>query len=274
MKARIFVIEDNPTNLELMVYLLKAFEYETDSALNGEDGLASISQNPPDLVICDIHLPGKSGYEIVQQLKSMHRTRMIPIIAVTAFAMVGDRDKLLAAGFDGYISKPITPETFVHQIAQFLPTREAPGKVPAIEEHKPSPVYGGNKTTILVVDNSPVNLDLITETLKPFGYQVTAVNGVAEALKQLEKEIPDLILSDLHMPGASGYDLLDYVKKDFRFRAVPFIVITSSVWGDKDRNLCLDLGASRFILRPIEPQELLAEVRGCLKNSDYPSTPG
>jgi CheY-like chemotaxis protein len=80
------------------------------------------------------------------------------------------------------------------------------------------------------------------------------------ALDLVQGFVPDLILSDLHMPNRDGFSLLKTVKADERLSAVPFIFISSSVWGDKDRNLALELGAARFILRPIEPQALLAEI--------------
>jgi CheY-like chemotaxis protein len=77
-------------------------------------------QVKPELIICDIQLPKMDGYEVVRRLKADPKTRSIPIIAVTALAMVGDRDRIIAAGFDGYLAKPIDPETFVQEVVAFL----------------------------------------------------------------------------------------------------------------------------------------------------------
>jgi CheY-like chemotaxis protein len=120
MSAHILVIEDNAANLELMTYLLKAFGYTTLTAWDGEAGLQAATQEVFDLIICDIELPGLSGYEVAQRLKQRTETSKIPLVAVTAYAMVDDHEKALAAGFDGYISKPIEPELFVSQIESFL----------------------------------------------------------------------------------------------------------------------------------------------------------
>jgi CheY-like chemotaxis protein len=120
LASQILVIEDNPANLELMIYLLRAFGHTTLSALDGEEGLARAMQDRPDLIICDIHLPKMDGYEVARRLKLDPECRTIPAVAVTASAMVGDRDRVLKAGFDGYLTKPITPETFVGQIEAFL----------------------------------------------------------------------------------------------------------------------------------------------------------
>jgi CheY-like chemotaxis protein len=121
MTGRILVIEDNPANLELMRYLLRAFGYSVVTASDGVEGIDMARRELLDLIICDIHLPQVDGYGVARFLKNHPVLRRLPLIAVTALAMVGDREKVLAAGFDGYIDKPIVPETFVSQIALFLP---------------------------------------------------------------------------------------------------------------------------------------------------------
>jgi CheY-like chemotaxis protein len=118
--ARILVIEDNPANMELMAYLLRAFGHEPLFAHDGKQGIDVACRCSPDLVICDVHLPEIDGYGVVQHIKKQPALRFVPVIAVTALAMVGDQDKLLAAGFDGYISKPIDPESFVPLIEKFI----------------------------------------------------------------------------------------------------------------------------------------------------------
>jgi len=119
---------------------------------------------------------------------------------------------------------------------------------------------------ILVVDNSPVNLHMMHSTLEPFGYQVTSAASAKEGLEIASKNAPDLILSDLHMPEADGYDFLKAVRADPDLRAVPFAMISSTVWRDVDPGVALSLGASKFILRPIEPHKLIAEIEECLAN--------
>src|SRR5207245_2958993 len=88
---------------------------------DGEKGLEMANRERPDLIVCDVHLPTLDGYQVAARLKGDPGFRHVPLVAVTAMAMVGDRDKVLAAGFDGYIAKPIVPETFVSEIERFLP---------------------------------------------------------------------------------------------------------------------------------------------------------
>lgn len=118
--AKILIIEDNPTNLELMTYLLEAFGHLPVTAADGPTGLDIARRDNISLIICDIQLPHMDGYEVVHQLKNDVHLRHIPVIAVTAYAMVGDRDKALNAGFNGYMAKPIDPEMFVAQIEKLL----------------------------------------------------------------------------------------------------------------------------------------------------------
>lgn len=120
MGLRILVIEDNPTNLELMLYLLRAFGHRTSAARDGEEGVEAAIATLPDLILCDIALPKLDGFGVARRLKGDDRVRDIPLVAVTASAMVGDRDKVLATGFDGYITKPIAPETFVQDVERFV----------------------------------------------------------------------------------------------------------------------------------------------------------
>lgn len=120
MRARILVIEDNPANLELMRYLLQSFGHTVLTAPDGEAGVAMVRSERPDLVLCDVQLPKLDGIGVAREIRSDATLRDVPLIAVTAFAMVGDRDKMLQAGFDGYLPKPITPETFLQEIESFL----------------------------------------------------------------------------------------------------------------------------------------------------------
>jgi CheY-like chemotaxis protein len=120
--ARVLVIEDNPESLDLMVYLLKAFGHIALSARDGLEGIEAARREHPDLILCDIQLPDADGVEVCRQLKKDPALRGIPLIATTAYAMVGDREKLLGEGFNGYMSKPITPQTFIDLMAPYLPT--------------------------------------------------------------------------------------------------------------------------------------------------------
>ena len=115
------MIEDTAHNLELMTYLLEAAGHSVTPATTGAQGVELAGRLSHDLVLLDLQLPDTSGYDVLAQLRSGDTTGDLPVVAVTANAMVGDRDAALAAGFDGYLPKPIEPRTFKRDIEAFLP---------------------------------------------------------------------------------------------------------------------------------------------------------
>lgn len=121
MVATILIIEDDDASRELLMYLLEAAGYATLTAADGGAGLRVALESRPDLVLCDLQMPVLNGFEVIRQLHADPQWRRIPMIAVTAFSMPGDREAVLAAGFDAYMSKPVTPETFVRQVEAYLP---------------------------------------------------------------------------------------------------------------------------------------------------------
>lgn len=263
--AQLLIIEDNPENLELMTYLLRAFGHDTRCTDEGERGVAMAREEHPDMIVCDVQLHGIDGYEVVRRLKSDPQVRDIPIVAVTALAMSADRAKGLATGFDGYIAKPIDPEAFVRQVEAFLPVLKR-GRVPefAAQQATQASTLPARRERILAVDDSPTNRELIYQTLTPFGYDVQLAHTVPAALELAASIELDLILSDLHMPGEDGFNLIRQVKANPHLAGLPFMFISSSVWGEQERTAALQLGVTRFLLRPIEPQTLLHEVASCL----------
>lgn len=265
MAARIFVIEDNSANLELMRYLLAACGYEPVTFEDGQVALEAAQIKAPDLIICDIQMPQMDGYAILNRLRAIPALARTPVVAVTALAMVGDRDKILAAGFDGYLSKPIEPETFVAQVEKWLPPSlrsELTASRAATTMSLAGPAPTGR--TILAVDNMPTNLELITSVLEGAGYRVVTAAGAGTALRLASHAPPDLILSDVCMEEGNGYDFIRKVKSDAGLRRIPFVFITSTAATEKERQKGLALGAAKYLFRPIEPQALLAEIAACL----------
>ena len=117
---RILVVEDNETNLYLIRFILEKSGYEVIEAREGVVGVELAVKEKPDLILMDIQLPDINGLEATKRIRASEADDDIPIIALTSFAMVGDREKALAAGCTGYIEKPINPETFIAEIEKYL----------------------------------------------------------------------------------------------------------------------------------------------------------
>lgn len=270
--AKILVIEDNADNLELMLYLLEAFGHTPLAAHDGEEGMESAQRERPDLIVCDLQMPKVDGFEVARRLKQHPVLRSIPLVAVTAYAMVGDREKVLAAGFDGYLTKPIEPQTFVPRLeALLLPDQRTAGLRPSTAPHplaaENTPATQAARATILVVDNTAANRQLMQGLLEPFGYRVLVAAGAREGLDLAHSTPPDLIISDVHMPELDGFDFIRMVKADTQLAAIPFIFLSSTMQAGHDYGSGLALGARKFVLRPIEPQRLLAEIEELLEKS-------
>ncbi len=119
--ARVLVVEDNDMNMQLVEYLLEEGGYQIVKAASGEKALSiARGDDPVDLILMDIHLPDIDGLSVVREMKNDARTSAIPILALTAHAMRGDKDRFLDAGCDGYISKPIDVKTFLASIRQYM----------------------------------------------------------------------------------------------------------------------------------------------------------
>jgi two-component system, cell cycle response regulator DivK len=123
---RILIVEDNELNMKLLRDVLEAYGYATITTGEGGAAFALAREKRPDLILMDLQLPDISGFDAVRHLKEDEKTRPIPIVAVTAFAMVGDERKALTSGCDGYIAKPILLRDFLNLVEKFI---GAPGEL-------------------------------------------------------------------------------------------------------------------------------------------------
>jgi two-component system cell cycle response regulator len=267
--TRILLIEDNAINMELMLYMLRAWGHHVTTATNAVHGLELARRERPQVIISDVQLPGMDGYEFARIAKADPELRDIPLMALTAYAMVGDRERARAAGFDRYFSKPIEPAAFMAALESVLPDRGPP---PVVDRSTPGPAQAvpselsalRPRTRLLLVDDGHFNLDFKRTLFEPAGYSVATAGNVTAALALLHGEPFDLVLSDVVMRGGSGFDLLRQVRADSSLRDMPFILLTSSCTDERSRAIGLELGANRYLVRPIEPEALLAAIRDCL----------
>ncbi|MHB1123967.1 MAG: response regulator [Ramlibacter sp.] len=126
MTAQILVVEDTPANMKLITMLLRKAGHQVLQASNAEEAIALTRAQRPDLVLMDIQLPGMDGLAATRILKQDESTRGIPVVALTALAMRGDRQRMIAAGCDGYIAKPIQYRSFLDEVNRLLRERTAP----------------------------------------------------------------------------------------------------------------------------------------------------
>lgn len=117
---RVLVIEDNENNLYLIRFILEKNGYEVIEAMTGKSGMEAAAKEKPDMILMDIQLPDITGYEVTRRIRAFEADGEVPIIAITSFAMTGDKEKALEAGCTGYIEKPINPETIIMEIEKYF----------------------------------------------------------------------------------------------------------------------------------------------------------
>src|SRR5213593_152254 len=223
--ARILVVEDSPDIRVLIRMLLEGAGHEVTTAADGREGVEATRRERPDLVIMDLSLPLLSGWEATRQIKSDPATASTIVLAVTAHAMHGDRERALAAGCDGFLAKPIDEETFAATIASSLGRRETGAAAP------PAPFFesGEEKARILGVDDQPEVAALLQADLETDGHTVVSAAGTAQAISLFQQDGRfDLAIVDVMLGSESGYDLageLIAISPDY----LPVLLVTAGV---------------------------------------------
>ncbi|HEY1433858.1 MAG TPA: response regulator, partial [Thermoanaerobaculia bacterium] len=257
--AKVLVVEDSPDVRALIQMLLEAGGHETVAVTDGRAAIAAARDAAPDLILMDLSLPIVSGWEATRQIRADPKASAIPIVAVTAHAMQGDRERALAAGCDGFIPKPIDEATFAARVTAFLgvrpgPSRPAPGRVT---------LPGGGPGRILVVDDQPEVADLLKIDLEVDGHDVVVATSSAEAIAAFGSDgRVDLCVIDVMLGGGdSGYALTRQLTEGSP-EYCPVLLVTA---GTIDREKGFRVGADDFIGKPIETVELRARARSLIR---------
>ena len=251
---RILLVEDNPVNRRLAQFLLKSQGYIVYEAATGGEALELARTHLPDLILMDLQLPGLDGFAATRILKEDAATADIPVVALTAYAMKGDREKALEAGCDGYITKPIDTKEFPFAVSRYLASAGAKGVESGV----------GTGAKILVVDDNEQNLALIRTILRRNGHDSVLARSGEEALRQVLQDPPDLIILDVMMPGMDGIEVCRRLKDDEETRLIPIVIMTA-LDQPEDKIRGIEAGADDFLTKPVNQPELVARVRTALK---------
>jgi len=275
----ILIVEDNEKNLQLVRDLLQVKGYRTLEAETAELGIELARRHTPHLILMDIQLPGMDGMAALGQLKADPTTAKTPVIALTAFAMKDDRQRFLSAGFDGYLVKPINTRELPGVVRELCerqgshpgPLSERQGSHPdPLSERAREPMMEQTRK-VLVVDDTPRNIQLLDAILSPRGYTVVAASSGTEALEKVRVEAPDLVLLDIVMPRMSGYEVAQRLRADPATRFLPIVMVTA-LGAQEEKVKAIEAGADDFLTKPINQLELLARVKSLLRIKEYHDT--
>lgn len=251
MNARILVVDDNPANLELMLYLLSAYGFDATGVGDAASALQAARTGDYDLTLSDVLMPGIDGYELARRYRESSELRDRKLVAVTALAMPGDRERLLAAGFDGYIAKPIDPKSFAREIASYV--TDDPAEANAL---------------VLVVDDEPANRLLLRTILEYGGYRVAEAKNALEGLRQVRERRPQLVIVDLYMPAENGVDFVKNLRSDPLTRDTLVALHTATAPSAALDGFMEVAHIACNIPKPSEPPEVLRLVAEALQHGN------
>lgn len=265
----ILVVEDNELNMKLVRGLLGLGAYRILEAADAEAALELAGRELPDLILMDIQLPGMDGLTATRKLKADDRLGHIPVVALTSYAMAGDEKKAVAAGCDGYLTKPIDTRSFIGKVEAFL----APDPADLEDEGQAGgvpqpPARVRSQPLVLLVDDEPKNVKLLSAKLAGQPYTIKSAFDGAEALEMVSQHQPDLILLDVMMPGMDGYEVTRRLKQEEATRGIPIIMITA-LDGPEDKAKGMALGAEEFLTKPVNTAELLARLGSMVKLKQF-----
>ena len=244
---RILITEDNPINRDMLSRRLQRKGYDVLTAENGSVGLSQATAHHPDLILMDMSMPVMDGWEATRRLKANPVTCKIPVIALTANAMLGDRERAMEAGCDEYEMKPI-------DLSRLLI------KIEAMFEKTSSTVQAGPRVfNLLIVDDNRMNREVLGRRLKCPEYQVIEARSGREAIEIIQKGSIDLVMLDSMMPEMSGLDVLKEIRAEHSIIDLPVIMVTAKEQTD-DVVGALEAGANDYVTKPLNFPVVLARI--------------
>jgi two-component system cell cycle response regulator len=276
MTARVLIVDDILSNVKLLEAKLTAEYFEVVTASNGEQALARIAAEMPDIVLLDVMMPGMDGFEVCRRIKANPKTAHIPIVMVTALDQPSDRVTGLDAGADDFLTKPVDDTALFARVRSLvrlkmmtdeLRMREETGQNMGLVDSGQSLVESDPSGRILIVDDRPESIAWFRTALEPKN-QVASVESFDEALVRARGDDFDLIVVSLGIRSFDGLRLCSHLRSLPEARNAPVLVLVSE---GETRKLAqaLDMGVNDYLMRPVDRNELLARVRTQLRKKHH-----
>ena len=277
MTARVLVVDDIPANVKLLEAKLGAEYFDVVTAHSGEQALALIGKELPDIVLLDVMMPGMDGFEVCRRIKANPATAHLPVVMVTALDQLADRVQGLEAGADDFLTKPVNDVALFARVRSLvrlktmvdeLRLRQATGESMGLAEAEGS-AFGEQpgRGRILIVEDREQSAQRIVEALSG-EHEIDLVPQTTEAIIRAKGGDYDLVISSLSLDKQDGMRFCATLRSLDTTRQTPILTIVDE--GDVKRLVrALDIGVNDYLMRPIEHNELIARVRTQLRRKHY-----
>lgn len=256
-KQKILLIEDEPVLGEILLKKLIEGGYDATWVHDGEKGLASMKTVRPDLILLDIVMPIKDGYQVLEEMAADKELRPIPVVVISNSGQPVEIERILALGVKDYIVKAqFDPDEVLAKITKFIDGGAgADTDTSALER---------NKIHIVIIEDDTFLSSLAADRLRKEGYRVSAAFDGAQGWQLLQQDVPDLVLLDFIMPVESGISVLRKIRADAKLKDVPVIVFSNGQ-GQGDPEVA-ELGVEAFLIKAnFTLREVLAKIADILK---------
>ncbi|WP_018900183.1 PleD family two-component system response regulator [Rhizobium sp. 2MFCol3.1] len=276
MTARILVVDDIPANVKLLEARLIAEYFDVLTASDGYQALAICERNQVDFILLDIMMPGMDGFEVCERLKSNPKTSHIPVVMVTALDQPADRVRGLKAGADDFLTKPVNDLQLIARVKSLLRLktlsdelriRAQTAHTMGIDELLRADQRGEEGGQIMLVDGRANSQERIIKALKPIG-NVFAISDAQAAVFEASENPFDLVIVNSNIDDYDPLRLCSQLRSLERTRFLPILIITEQ--GDDEMVVrALDLGVNDYIVRPVDPNELVARSLTQIRRKNY-----
>ncbi|MGB9040909.1 MAG: response regulator, partial [Pseudolabrys sp.] len=264
---RLLVVEDNPAEQMSISELLGYDDVEIETADTGRGALDALRRQPADCVVLDLRLPDMSGFQVLEELGADEKLSEVPVVVFTGRELSPEEDARLHTMARSIVVKGVeSPERLLDETALFLHrvvTELPPEKQRMLERLTTSDEDLVNRT-VLLVDDDARNIFALSSVLERRGMRVLAATTGNEAIQLIESN-PDIaiVLMDIMMPEMDGYQTMEQIRTNANFRRLPIIALTAKAMKG-DREKCLDAGASDYLAKPVNTEQLLSALRSWL----------
>ncbi len=275
MPARVLIVDDVPANLKVLEAKLSQHYYEVMTAPDGPSALARIGEEPPDIVLLDVMMPGMDGYEVCRRIKANSETAHIPVVMVTSLTEQSERISGLESGADDFLTKPINDVALISRVRSLIrlkqmmdETRQRSRTGAQLGLIGMEGLVADSPGQILLVESNAVVAGKITEALASHGHGVSVATDAANGFEQACTGAFDTILVGARQDVAESFRFCGHLRSHETCRAIPIVLImeqhdVSAV------SKALELGVTDYIVHPIDPNELRVRTRTQIRRKRY-----